>query len=257
MRLLDHFARSGDWLFRWRGQLPLLLLPVFLAGVVDAGLPVRPSPVMRGWQFLAVLLAFSGLTIRVVAIGTAPEGTSERSTTDPRASSLRTSGLYSLVRHPLYIGNTLTAFGLACFTGSWSVPIVVLLASLLYHERICTREEVFLETKFGDEFRAWANRVPAMLPRFARYVPSTTAFAWRRVLGREFHGLLVIGASIFVLDLARSAAATGRPVADPLWTSLFLAAAAVFVVCLALKKTTSIFRADPPPPGPWPPAPSL
>ncbi len=244
MRLLDHFPRSGDTLFRWRGQLPLLLLPAFAIGVVDARLPASVSPGLRAWQVFSVLVALSGLAIRVAAIGTAPAGTSERSTTNPRASMLRTTGLYSVVRHPLYLGNVLTAVGLACFTGAWYLPVLVLLAGILYHERICVREEVFLEERFGDDFREWADRVPAMLPRLAGYVPSTMSFAWRRVLGREYHALMVIGAVVFVLDLGRAALATGALVFDPAWTAFFLFTAAVFVACTVLKKTTSVFRVE-------------
>jgi protein-S-isoprenylcysteine O-methyltransferase Ste14 len=244
MRLLDHFTRSGDLLFRWRGQLPLLLLPAFILACLDAKWPAEPPPALRAWQVLAVLVALAGLMIRVAAIGTAATGTSERSTTNPRASMLRTTGLYSVVRHPLYLGNTLTAAGLACFTGAWYLPVIVVLAGILYHERICAREEAFLEGKFGDEFRAWAERVPAAVPRLSGYLPSETAFLWRRVLGREYHGLMVIGASVFVLDLIRSTAAAGRLVFDPLWTWFFGVTAAIFLVCSLLKKTTSIFRVD-------------
>jgi protein-S-isoprenylcysteine O-methyltransferase Ste14 len=242
MRLLDHYVRSGDVLFRWRGQLPLLLLPAFILALVEARWPVEPPAALRAWQVIAVLLALAGLAVRVAAIGTAPSGTSERSTTTPRASVLRTTGLYSVVRHPLYLGNTLTAAGLACFTGAWYLPLLVVLAAILYHERICAREEAFLEGKFGDEFRAWAERVPAAVPRLSGYVPSATPFVWRRVLGREYHGLMVIGASVFVLDLARSAAAAGRLVFDPVWTGFFAATATIFLVCSLLKKTTSVFR---------------
>lgn len=244
MRLLDHFADSGDRLFRWRGQLPLLLLPLFALGIVDARLPLDPSPAVRAWQVFSVLLALFGLAIRVVAIGTAPAGTSERSTTNPRASMLRTTGLYSLVRHPLYVGNTLTAVGLACFTGAWYLPVIVLLAGILYHERICTREEVFLEERFGDEFRAWAASVPAMVPRVARYTRSSTPFVWRRVLGREYHGLMVIAAAVFVLDSSRAVLASGGIRFDPVWTSFFAAASAVFVAFSILKKTTGVFRVE-------------
>jgi protein-S-isoprenylcysteine O-methyltransferase Ste14 len=242
MKLLDHFTHSGDVLFRRRGQLPLLLLPAFLLALFEARWPVVPTPGFRAWQIVSVLVALAGLAIRVAAIGTAPAGTSERSTTNPRASMLRTTGLYSIVRHPLYIGNTLTAFGLACFTGAWYLPPIVLLAGVLYHERICAREEAFLEGKFGDEFRAWADRVPAAIPRLSGYARSATPFAWRRVLGREFHGLVVIGASIFVLDVFRSAVAARRLVLDPLWTGFFAATAVVFLVCIVLKKKTTIFR---------------
>jgi protein-S-isoprenylcysteine O-methyltransferase Ste14 len=244
MRLLDHFAHSGDWLFRWRGQLPLLLLPLFALGVLDARLPAQPTAAVRVWEIFSVLVALAGLGVRVAAIGTAPLGTSERSTTNPRASMLRTSGLYSVVRHPLYLGNTITAMGLACFTGAWYLPVIVLLAGILYHERICTREEVFLEGRFGEAFRAWADRVPAVVPRLSGYTPSTTPFRWRRVLGREFHGLMVIGAAVFVLAVARGAVASGSLTFDPLWASFFLFTAVVFLVCSTLKKTTNVFRVD-------------
>lgn len=244
MRLLDHFTRSGDVLFRWRGQLPLLLLPIFVVALLETRWPAEAPPALRVWQIVAVLVALAGLLVRVVAIGTAPVGTSERSTTNPRASMLRTTGLYSIIRHPLYVGNTLTAAGLACFTGAWYLPVIVVLLAVLYHERICAREEAFLEERFGDEFRAWAARVPAALPRLSAYVPSATPFVWRRVLGREYHGLLVIGASVFVLDLVRSTAAAGRPALDPAWTWFFGATAAVFLVCATLKKTTSVFSVD-------------
>lgn len=236
MKLLAEIPRSGDRLFRWRGQLPLLLLPLFLLGLVDAGLPAQLTPAARAWQWLAVAVALSGLAIRVVAIGTAPAGTSERSTTSPRASRLRTTGLYSVVRHPLYLGNTITAVGLACFTTTWYVPAIVLLLSALYHERIAAREEQFLEERFGAQFVDWAARVPAFVPRWSGRVPADTPFSWRRVLGREFHGLLVIGAVVFALDVTRSALATGRLAFDPLWTGFFLLAAAVFLVCFGLKR---------------------
>jgi protein-S-isoprenylcysteine O-methyltransferase Ste14 len=223
----------------------LLLLPAFILALADARWPAQPTFALRAWQIAGVLVALAGLGIRVAAIGTAPAGTSERSTTNPRASMLRTTGLYSVVRHPLYLGNTLTAAGLACFTGAWYLPLIVFLAGLLYHERICTREEVFLEAKFGEEFREWAERVPAALPRrLSGYLPSATPFLWRRVLGREYHGLMVIGASVFVLDLARSAFATGRLVFDPAWTVFFAATAAIFLACSLLKKTTSVFHVD-------------
>jgi protein-S-isoprenylcysteine O-methyltransferase Ste14 len=244
VKLLDQIPRSGDTLFRWRGQLPLLMLPLFLLGLVGAQLPADLPVAVRAWQILSLVIALAGLATRVVAVGTAPAGTSERSTTDPRASELRTTGLYSVVRHPLYVGNTLTAIGLACFTTVWYLPVIVLLLGMLYHERIAAREEVFLEGRFGAEFLRWAARVPAMVPRMSGYARSTTPFVWRRVLGREFHGLFVIGAVLFVLDLVRSALATGRLVFDPFWTAVFLITAAIFIVCSVLKKHTSVLKVE-------------
>jgi protein-S-isoprenylcysteine O-methyltransferase Ste14 len=221
------------------------MLPLFLLGLIDARLPASLPPSIRVWQFVSLAIALAGLAVRVIAIGTAPAGTSERSTTNPRASELRTTGLYSVVRHPLYIGNTLTAVGFACFTTVWYLPVIVALLGMLYHERIAAREEVFLEGRFGEEFLRWADQVPATIPHLSHYVPSTTRFRWRRVIGREFHGLFVIGSVLFVLDLTRSALATGRLVFDPFWSALFLLTAAVFIVCSVLKRTTTLPKIDP------------
>jgi protein-S-isoprenylcysteine O-methyltransferase Ste14 len=244
VKLLAQIPRSGGVLFRQRGLLPLLLLPLFLIGLVDARLPATLPAGARAWQMLSLVIALAGLAVRVAAVGTAPPGTSERSTTSPRASTLRTTGLYSVARHPLYVGNSLTAVGLACFTTTWYVPAIVAVLAMLYHERIAAREEVFLEEKFGAEFERWADRVPAFLPRLSGYVRSETPFLWRRVVGREFHALFVIGATLFALDLVRSALATGRLVFDPAWTGFFLLTAAIFIVCSGLKKHTGVLKVE-------------
>ncbi len=245
MKLADHFTRSGDFFFRWRSYLPLLLLPVFILGVVDAGRrPAASGPWVRAWPWACLVVSLAGLALRALTIGSGPAGTSERSTVDPRASVLMTDGPYSLVRHPLYLGNTLVALGLALVPGAWYVPVIVVLASLLYHERIAAREERFLEERFGDEFRRWADAVPAMVPAWGRCRPSPGRFRWRRVAGREFHGLLVIGAGFFLLDLGCRFAATGRVSLDPAWTALACATVLIYIVMAAVKRTTRLLPGD-------------
>jgi protein-S-isoprenylcysteine O-methyltransferase Ste14 len=241
MRLVDHCTHAGGWFFRWRSYLPLVLLPVFALSLRDASYPFGS----HGWDQLRELgclgLSLAGLALRVYTVGTAPIGTSERSTVDPRASRLNTAGIYSVVRHPLYIGNTLVALGLGLVPGPWYLPVIVLLASLLYHERIAAREEAFLEEKFGDAFREWADRVPAMVPALRQFRPSPNAFSWKKVLGREFHGLFVIGAGFFVLDLLKDRAATGGWQVDPVWAWFCAGTGLLFVALTALKKLTSLF----------------
>ena len=131
MKLADHFTRSGDVLFRWRSYFPLLLVPVLVAGVMTSPAPFSTRLTERAWEVLSVVIALAGLGLRVWAVGSAPAGTSERSTTNPRASELRTSGAYSVVRHPLYVANGLMALGLALFPGVWYLPIVLVTATLL------------------------------------------------------------------------------------------------------------------------------
>ena len=240
MKLLDHFGHAGDTFFRLRSYLPLLLLPAFVLAVRTGA---AAGPV---WQALCqgggFLICITGLGVRVITIGSAPPGTSERSTRDPRASVLNTGGAYSVVRHPLYLGNTLVAFGLALFTATWFLPAIVALAGLLYHERICVREEVFLEAKFGDRFRTWAAEVPALVPAFARYRPSAGHFRWRKVLAREFHALFVIGATCLFLDVLRQVFATGHLAANPIWLAVFGVTGVLFLGLTAVKKWTGLLR---------------
>ena len=244
MKVLDHLSHSGDFLFRWRSYFPLLLLPAFALALADSPLGGEPGVWARAWQMGCLLVSLAGLALRVLTIGTAPAGASGRSTTGPQASVLTTTGTYSVVRHPLYLANSLIALGLACFPGVWFLPVIIVLGSLLYHERIAAREERFLEERFGGEFRRWADVVPALLPSLAHYQPPASAFRWRRVLGREFHALFVIGAGFFVMDVGRRVLLGGRWSFDPFWTAVVFVTGVVFVALVAIKRLTTLLRTE-------------
>jgi protein-S-isoprenylcysteine O-methyltransferase Ste14 len=239
MRILDQFLLDGDRLFRWRSYFPLALVPVLVLGLASTPSPFATRATERTWEFFSVAVALAGLGLRVRAIGTAPQGTSERSTVNPRASELRTTGLYSVVRHPLYVGNGLMGIGLSLFPGIWYLPVITALLTLLYYERIAAREEAFLEGVFGDPFRRWANEVPAFMPSIRRYRPASLPFSWRKVLRHEWHGLLVIAAGAAVLDAVQESLRVGHAAADRWWLVVFAACAAIFVMMTTIKRTTS------------------
>ncbi|MEW5981279.1 MAG: isoprenylcysteine carboxylmethyltransferase family protein [Acidobacteriota bacterium] len=236
MQLIDQFVRDGDRLFRWRSYLPLVLVPVLLGGMMADTQPCASREGERLWEALAAAVALGGLALRIWAVGTAPAGTSERSTVDPRASELRTTGLYSILRHPLYVANGLIGLGLALFTGLWYLGVITLATTLLYYERIAAREEAFLEERFGEAFVEWAGRVPAMVPLWSGYVPGRAPFSWGRVI-QELHGLSVIAAGVFVLDVVQESWRAGRWAFDPLWAWFFGVVAVAFAVFAVTKKT--------------------
>ena len=230
-RITDDMAATGDVLFRRRSYMPLVLVPLFVLSVLDT----RP-PTPLAWELSCFVIALCGLLLRAFVVGTAPQGASTRGTTTPTADSLSTLGAYSIVRHPLYVANTLVAVGCALLSGTWYLPVIVVLLSFVYHERIAAREEAFLQNTFGDRFRAWASEVPAMVPAFGRYRPSQVPFQFRKVFMQESHGLCAIGTAFLVLDTIEDSVRLGHFHVDRTWLAIFLATFVPFVIVVIAKK---------------------
>jgi len=229
--IIEELPTTGDTLFRWRSYMPLVLLPLFLLSVNDA----HPSTGFA-WEMFCFLVALSGLGMRAFVIGTAPHGTSARGTRQPTADSLSTRGAYSIVRHPLYLANTVVAVGCALLSATWYLPTIVLLLSFVYHERIAAREEAFLQAAFGDRFRAWAAEVPAMIPSFGRYQSSDVPFQTRKVLVQESHGLCAIGTAFVLLDTIEDSVRSGSFHVDPRWLTIFLISLVPLLVVVITKR---------------------
>jgi hypothetical protein len=152
---------------------------------------------------LSVFISFCGLVIRAIAIATTPKGTSGRNTKEGQvAESLNTTGIYSTVRHPLYLGNYLMWIGIVIFTFNFYFVVIVSLLYWIYYERIMFAEERILERKFGDDYMNWADRVPAFVPSFKNYNPNVVPFSFKSILRREYSGVLatVIG-FVFIFDI--------------------------------------------------------
>jgi protein-S-isoprenylcysteine O-methyltransferase Ste14 len=234
MRLADRFSATGDVMFRWRSWLPLLLLPLFLASFL--GYPGGSQGLDLGWELAYFSVSALGMAVRLFTTGTAPRGTSGRNTRQQKATVLNTTGPYSIVRHPLYLGNYLIGLGMSLFTRTWFLPIIVSLAALLYYERIAAREEQFLESRFGDAFREWAARVPAVLPRPSGWRPPALPFSWARALDREFYAVGEVTVAFFFLDILEDWAGHGGLTLDPVWTIVGAAGALFFAFMWVRKK---------------------
>lgn len=66
MLIRDRLAREGNFLFRWRSYVPLLLLPLILFALPEAErISARIGPEAEHIVFyLAMLASFAGLAIR-------------------------------------------------------------------------------------------------------------------------------------------------------------------------------------------------
>lgn len=77
---------------------------------------------------------------------------------------LASTGAYSLVRHPLYLGNLLILGGFTIACGNVYVVAGVVLFFFFYYPAAIRYEDHKLENIFGDEWRNWSRNIPAMLP---------------------------------------------------------------------------------------------
>jgi len=232
MALREEFEATGNWLFRRRGYLPLLLFPLLLVAARGSTYPAGDHGLDLAWEGVCLFLALIGLTLRVATVGFVPRDTSGRNTGGQQAGSLNTSGFYSVVRHPLYLGNYLMWLGVALFARSWWAAVIVSLVFWLYYERIMFAEEEFLRRKFGPLYTSWAAITPAFLPRLALWRPAGVRFCLLTVLRREHSSLLALVGSLTVLEVASDYAYTGRLIVDPVWGT---ALGVTLVFCLAVR----------------------
>ena len=205
MALINSFEKSGNVLFRYRGQIPVILFLAAIPVVYLTNVDYLTPRTENVFLWIAIALSALGFIIRAISIATTPKGTSGRNTKDGQvAESLNTSGIYSTVRHPLYLGNYFMWIGIILYTYNFSFVVIVSLLYWLYYERIMFAEERFLEKKFGDEYMNWAATIPAFVPSFKRYNRNEVPFSFKSVLRREYSGVLatVIG-FVFIDDLRR------------------------------------------------------
>jgi len=75
---------------------------------------------------------------------------------------LTQTGLYALVRHPIYCGVILSALGWAIFRASAPALIVTLILAIFF-DRKAAREEIWLTQKY-PEYSAYRQRVHKLIP---------------------------------------------------------------------------------------------
>jgi len=151
--------------------------------------------------WVAIAACIAGFLVRSYTIGTTPKGTSGRNTQQQVAEQLNSTGMYSMVRHPLYLGNYLMWIGIVLFTKNISFAIIVSLLFWIYYERIMFAEERFLERKFGEAYLTWSLKAPAFIPKVSQFRKSNIPFSIITVLRREYSGILATVVGFAYVDL--------------------------------------------------------
>jgi len=244
MALRNQLESSGSWLFRHRSYLPLAILPIFLICLTSSSYINNSHEINEFWQVGCMVVSFCGLILRMAVVGHAPYGTSGRNTRKQVAETLNTTGMYSIVRHPLYLANYIIVIGFTMEFHVWWLVLLTTTIYALYYERIMMAEEAFLRVRFGEKFERWAAETPAFIPKLHGWKPFDMPFCWRTVLQREYNAFFLIVAVFFLLDLVGDSVTERHLKIDPGWLAVFIGGFVIFASLRTLKKRTQLLTVE-------------
>src|SRR4051812_18839126 len=146
----------------------------------------RPTPQSIGW---GVPISLCGLALRAWAAGCLAKN-----------QQLATGGPYAYTRNPLYLGTLLVAAGLAVASLSPGLAILFTAVFLFVYLPVIQNEEQHLR-KIFPEYAAYAERVPALIPRLTPAASQTTAFRTALYMKNQEYqaGLGFLAGTLFLL----------------------------------------------------------
>lgn len=79
---------------------------------------------------------------------------------------LVTTGPYAFLRHPMYLGLIMAAFGSLLLYHTWTTLFFSVFAPFILLR--ARREEIALSAEFGEQWQQYTHQVPAFVPRLRR-----------------------------------------------------------------------------------------
>jgi protein-S-isoprenylcysteine O-methyltransferase Ste14 len=206
MALQEDMRKEGNWLFKYRSYLPLFILVIGLALYILKEL--NPNFFLGQetigeyiYNFICLFIGLLGLFIRFHVVGYAAENTSGKNTAEQKADTVNSTGFYSIVRHPLYLGNFLMWLSAAMLIANIWFIVVFCLVYWVYYERIMYAEEAYLREKFGDNYLNWANTVPTFFPRCKNYRKPSLPFNWMKAIKSEKNSFAALTLIFCLFDI--------------------------------------------------------
>lgn len=219
--------------------MPVLFATLFLPALADFKYLNQSRTAQIQWELFCLAISLLGLAVRILTVAYIPEQSSGRELSNPRAEKLNTSGAYSLVRNPLYIGNLIIWLGITGLVHLWWFSLMFMLIAVVYYRQIIYAEEAYLRNRFGAPYVEWAGRTPALIPSFRNWVPPVLSFSMAMVMRREYSGLFQISAVYFLMNGGLNFAAQGIWVMDRFFQNLFIVVAGFCAVIWFVVKKTS------------------
>ncbi|WP_368346172.1 isoprenylcysteine carboxylmethyltransferase family protein [Pelagovum sp. HNIBRBA483] len=137
------------------------VFPVLIIGLFALVRPASAAPVR---DFLAAVFLVAGLLVRFLVLAATPvsrDGIGKR----VNAEELRTSGMFSACRNPLYVGNMLIAFGYFVLHGDFLIIVLGVVLTVAIYQAIIANEENYLRGRFGKDYVNYLARTNRWWPR--------------------------------------------------------------------------------------------
>lgn len=130
--------------------LPVIFL-LFTRSAWEVKAPVIPMILFLAGLHLAAVAALGRLWCSLYIAG-------------HKDATLIQQGPYSLCRNPLYFFSFLGAIGVGMATETFTVPVVLAVAFLLYYPSVIKKEEIKLKEMFPNDFDDYCAKVPRFFP---------------------------------------------------------------------------------------------
>lgn len=242
MALREELKKQGNWLFRWRSYIPLVMIIILFWGMSYFEYFGHSEKLDDIWEIICLFISFLGMGIRFFTVGYTPKETSGTNTRKQIAETLNTTGMYSITRHPLYLGNFIIWLGLSSFLHLWWFSLIVVVIFWLYYERIMFAEEEFLREKFGNLYLEWAEKTPTFIPNLWKWHSSDMTFSFRKAIKNEYKTFFAIIISFTIVEIISDIFVVQTLEIDGMWLSILVIGLAIYVIIRFLKKRTKILN---------------
>lgn len=179
------------FLYRWRGELPTVFIVLIIIFSKTNGLSL----------LVGIISLFVGQSLRFWSIGYDINYNTRRSRT-LHTDFLFTSGPYSYVRNPIYLGNFFIGLAYCIMSNLWWSVVIFIPLFYLHYDQIVTLEEKYLREKFKEKYDEYYKNVPRFIPRLHPYSGEKNKFSLRAVVfSKEYQTvaqhLIIICAFLF------------------------------------------------------------
>jgi len=134
---------------------------MIFGGLVIVGLllqHIHPLDLPENFSWLGYSVLAAGISLDIWAMATMVKARTNILPHRP-ADHLVTSGPFSFMRNPIYVGNTIATAGLGMALQSGWLLLATPVAVLATHHLAVVREQAHLQQRFGKEWSDYAARV--------------------------------------------------------------------------------------------------